>query len=225
MRADRQRSGSVGASLAEVQAYVDIVMGRKTMYVCASCNSMRVDRRLSHICLPVVLCLQRGPTKRTRNGVSAYRPSKYRAQPRASPPRLTSPLHPCVLRHDGSSLQTANLPPADIAVLDENIDLEDEGVFVKGSDVARDLRAGGFRGIVCVLTGEDQRPVQQLAQLPHVDLAFQKGADPHEMARILLQVHAERIKCTTHRVARGWQPRLSVHVEQGERLHSRSTGS
>ena len=32
MQADAERSGSIGATLAEVEAYVELVMGRRNMY-------------------------------------------------------------------------------------------------------------------------------------------------------------------------------------------------
>jgi len=139
MRADRQRSGSVGGSLAEVQAYVDIVMGRKTI-----------------------------------------------------------------------SLEAAKQSPADVAVLDENIDLEDEGVFVKGSDLARELREQGFQGIVCILTGEDGERSQKLAALPHVDFAFEKSADLRQVASALLARHRGRVDGAPHQVDAHWQPRLGT---------------
>jgi len=111
------------------------------------------------------------------------------------------------------SLESTHDTPADIAVLDENIDLEDECVFIKGSDLARELREQGFRGIVCVLTGEDQQHVQKLAELPRVDFAFQKSADQSEIARILLQAFTERTPNRALRQARTWQPRLDVQDE------------
>ena len=59
MRANRQRSGSVGASLAEVYAYVDIVMGRKTLCALARCSTLTrpttrggLEKHSACACLP-----------------------------------------------------------------------------------------------------------------------------------------------------------------------------
>jgi len=63
MRADRQRSGSVGGSLAEVQAYVDIVMGRKTMYARGPCTLEALNtsvHQLSDLLQANFKLLQRG---------------------------------------------------------------------------------------------------------------------------------------------------------------------
>ena len=98
-------------------------------------------------------------------------------------------------------------------MLDENIDLEDEGVFVKGSDLARELREEGFRGIICILTAEGERRNRQLAALPHVDFAFDKSADLRQIAETLLAEHQARVASAPRQEAVHWQPRLSTDTD------------
>eukprot|EP00967_Tisochrysis_lutea_P158046 scaffold322156_cov35-Tisochrysis_lutea.AAC.1 len=71
------------------------------------------------------------------------------------------------------------MPPADIVVLDENIDidLDDDTLYVKGSELACELRGRGFMGIVCILTGTSEEHLEGLAWLPWVDYVFDKSTD------------------------------------------------
>lgn len=120
LKADTERSASVGSCAREVEAFVDIVMGKRT-----------------------------------------------------------------------SSLEPADLPPADIAVLDENIDVEldDTTLEVKGSHLALDLRKRGFTGVVCILSGSSLEVLQGLARLPGVDFVFDKGQDARSIGKELLAAH------------------------------------
>ena len=90
-----------------------------------------------------------------------------------------------------SSLEPADLPPADIAVLDENIDVEldDTTLEVKGSHLALDLRKRGFTGVVCILSGSSLEVLQGLARLPGVDFVFDKGQDARSIGKELLAAH------------------------------------
>ena len=99
-------------------------------------------------------------------------------------------------------------------MLDENIDLEDEGVFVKGSDLARELREEGFRGIVCILTAEGEGRNQQLAALPHVDFAFNKSADLRQVADTLLAEHQARVETVRRKSAVPWHTRQSTGADE-----------
>ena len=89
-------------------------------------------------------------------------------------------------------LKPAKLPPADIAVLDENIDVEECDITVRGSDLARNLRDEGFEGVICMLTGSNRNVVEELLNLAHVDLAFEKGGNLKSIADALSRAHAER---------------------------------
>ena len=60
---------------------------------------------------------------------------------------------------------------ADVALLDQNIG---PGVF--GTEIAAALRARGFRGVTCVITGSSPDDVGRLGALPAVDLCVEKGA-------------------------------------------------
>ena len=79
-------------------------------------------------------------------------------------------------------------------MLDENIDLADHDVYLRGSDLACRLRAEGFDGVVCILTGAHRKRVEELSILPHVDLAFEKTGDLKLIASELLRVHLERVQ-------------------------------
>eukprot|EP00967_Tisochrysis_lutea_P129169 scaffold221845_cov29-Tisochrysis_lutea.AAC.4 len=59
-----------------------------------------------------------------------------------------------------SSLAPASLPPADIAVLDENIELDGEAGVIFGSDLVKELRQKGFKGVTCILTGAHRDKVR-----------------------------------------------------------------
>lgn len=121
MHADKKRSGSLGETVTEMEAFVDVVMGKRTL-----------------------------------------------------------------------TLEPASLPPADIAVLDQNIDYEDRGVSIKGSELALKLREAGFKGVVCILTGACSGQLRELASLPGVDFAYEKNAGPSTIATELIAAHKAR---------------------------------
>lgn len=90
------------------------------------------------------------------------------------------------------SLAPASLPPADIAVLDENIELDGEAGVIFGSDLVKELRQKGFKGVTCILTGAHRDKVAELSAAPGVDLAFEKNQDIKQIANALLEAHAKR---------------------------------
>ena len=63
---------------------------------------------------------------------------------------------------------------ADVALIDENIENEERGTTLLGSDLARSLHEQGFRGVVCLLTGSSDEHIARLAQSEGVDLALSK---------------------------------------------------
>lgn len=89
-------------------------------------------------------------------------------------------------------MKPATLPPADIAVIDQNIDLEDEQLFVRGSDLAVQLRHEGFKGVVCILTGAHRDEVERLGRMPAVDFAFEKNGHMQKIADTLLNARSVR---------------------------------
>ena len=66
------------------------------------------------------------------------------------------------------------LTPADIVVLDQNIDLDND-VHLLGSDVAEQLHAKSFRGLVCIMTGSSRNEIERLARLPGSTLCWKKA--------------------------------------------------
>lgn len=103
---------------------------------------------------------------------------------------LNSPTHLSASAH--RSLKPVTLPPADIAVLDQNIDLDDEELSVRGSDLAIQLRQEGFKGIICILTGAHRDEVELLGKEPAVDFAFEKNGELQKIADTLLTACAAR---------------------------------
>lgn len=87
------------------------------------------------------------------------------------------------------SLEPANLPPADIVVLDQHIDYDDHIHCKKGSQLAAELRSRGFKGVICILTGSSQEEMVKLSRLPSVDFAFSKSMSPMDIARALWTAH------------------------------------
>lgn len=90
-------------------------------------------------------------------------------------------------------MKPATLSPADIAVLDQNIDLDDELVSVRGTDLAMQLRQEGFEGVICILTGAHRDEVERLGKVPAVDLAFEKNGDMQKIAKTLLDARSARM--------------------------------
>jgi DNA-binding NarL/FixJ family response regulator len=76
--------------------------------------------------------------------------------------------------------------PADVVLLDENINPELSPEPVTGSSLARRLHERGFMGVVCILTGASQEVMDALLKLPGIDLVFAKGAAIQEMAKDIM---------------------------------------
>jgi len=96
------------------------------------------------------------------------------------------------------SLEPAALPPADIAIIDQCIDLDDEDLSVRGSDLALQLRQDGFKGLICLLTGAHRDEVDRLSQAPAVDFAFEKNGDMQKIADTLLHARSARMPTAAH---------------------------
>ena len=76
--------------------------------------------------------------------------------------------------------------PADVVLLDENINPELSPEPVTGSSLARRLHERGFMGVVCILTGASQEVMDALLKLPGIDLVFAKGAATQKMAKYIM---------------------------------------
>lgn len=80
--------------------------------------------------------------------------------------------------------------PADLAVLDQNIFAG--ATCIHGSDLAASLRARGFDGVVCILTGSSAVKVEELSENGHVDVVASKGISVTDLAGKLLAALALR---------------------------------
>jgi len=97
-----------------------------------------------------------------------------------------------VMGRRNMSLEPDRLTQADIAVIDEIIDVQAHGgMRVKGCDLARELRRNKFMGVVCILNGSTGEVVQRLARVPGVDFVFEKGAELTEISSTLLAAHQQ----------------------------------
>jgi hypothetical protein len=79
---------------------------------------------------------------------------------------------------------------ADVVLLDENI-LPPQ---VMGSQVAGELRARNFTGVIVILTGASASKMEQIRSLPGVDLVFDKGHPLPLMAEAVIRVLEQRLE-------------------------------
>jgi hypothetical protein len=84
-------------------------------------------------------------------------------------------------------MRPVDWPPADVAVLDQNLCDEKGDVVIHGEEIAQRLRDDGFTGVTCLLTGSNEDEIGRLSQLPQVDLAFGKSADLRVLAKHILE--------------------------------------
>ena len=88
---------------------------------------------------------------------------------------------------------------ADVALLDENINLDMTPEPLTGSVLAGRLAAEGFRGVTCILTGASLDEMDSLRQKPGVDLVFAKGSPLSAIAESIRRLH--RTKCVLSHAA------------------------
>jgi len=74
--------------------------------------------------------------------------------------------------------------PADVIIIDNQLVYNEE--TLAGTSIAQQLVAGGFRGLICMMSGGNQEEVKQLQELEGVDLAFEKGAALTEIAAAIM---------------------------------------
>lgn len=74
---------------------------------------------------------------------------------------------------------------ADIAIVDQNL-WADEHPALLGTELIRQLRAHGFEGVCCILTGASDDEINAMASHPGVDLALPKTTSAKKMAESLL---------------------------------------
>mmetsp|Transcript_26969 Transcript_26969/g.52467 ORF Transcript_26969/g.52467 Transcript_26969/m.52467 type:complete len:144 (-) Transcript_26969:269-700(-) len=84
-----------------------------------------------------------------------------------------------------SSLE-ADARHADIAILDQNINL-DCSPPILGSELIKELRAHGFKGLTCIVTGDSRERVAQLAKEPDIDIVIEKGMPLPQLAHLILR--------------------------------------
>ena len=136
-------------------------MGKRTLYA-------------HHLCAKTRLLPELNPAKHTALQSQASISNEARVHTHSNMPA-------------SRSLEPANLSPADIVVLDENIDVEmdEDTADVKGSQLAKELRGRGFSGIVCILSGSSNEALRELATLPWVDFVFDKSTDAKSIGEAL----------------------------------------
>ena len=91
--------------------------------------------------------------------------------------------------------------PADIVVLDQNI-LLDGKLHCYGSVLIEQLRASGFAGVACVITG-DLKDVGRLSTAPGLDLVVTKSVNVSTLAKQLRQLAAAKASPPPHAAAAG----------------------
>lgn len=84
-------------------------------------------------------------------------------------------------------MQPVNLAPADVAVIDQNLCDDMDEVVILGEEIAQQLRERGFKGVICLLTGSNQKEINRLSHLPHVDLAYGKSTDLRVLAEKIIE--------------------------------------
>jgi len=94
-------------------------------------------------------------------------------------------------KHASLKEAVPSLPPADIVLLDQNIDLGEHSHLL-GSDVAEQLCMAGYRGVTCIITGSSVEQIQQLSTCPGVDLVVPKGTGLATLADRLRALHKEK---------------------------------
>lgn len=106
---------------------------------------------------------------------------------------------------------------ADLVILDQNV-----AVDVIGSALAVELRERGFRGVICIVSGDSDESLVSLNALPAVDLAC--GKDTMLSAGFIHELH----KLLDARGGRGGDRSSPEHAngdEDGKRDVSRDSGS
>jgi len=80
---------------------------------------------------------------------------------------------------------------ADITIIDQNLWAEDEPTLL-GTELVRQLRAAGFLGVCCILTGASDEEISSILACPGVDLALPKITSAKKLAEQCLLASAER---------------------------------
>uniref|UniRef100_A0A7S4BYQ6 Response regulatory domain-containing protein n=1 Tax=Chrysotila carterae TaxID=13221 RepID=A0A7S4BYQ6_CHRCT len=73
----------------------------------------------------------------------------------------------------------------DVVVLDENINLSVSPPIL-GSNLIKDMRARGFTGVACIMTGESSERLAQLQKQPSIDIVVEKGTPLQQIAELIL---------------------------------------
>ena len=80
---------------------------------------------------------------------------------------------------------------ADITVIDQNLWAKDEPTLL-GTELVRQLRAQGFAGVCCILTGASDEEITTIASTPGVDLALPKTTSAKRLAERCWLAAAEK---------------------------------
>uniref|UniRef100_A0A7S4BP30 Histidine kinase/HSP90-like ATPase domain-containing protein n=1 Tax=Chrysotila carterae TaxID=13221 RepID=A0A7S4BP30_CHRCT len=79
----------------------------------------------------------------------------------------------------------------DVVLIDQHLIVEDRRWL--GSEIAQTLRARGFSGVICLMSGTVTEHLQGLQQQEVIDRAFSKGASPLDIADTIHELHEEKI--------------------------------
>uniref|UniRef100_A0A7S4F409 Response regulatory domain-containing protein n=1 Tax=Chrysotila carterae TaxID=13221 RepID=A0A7S4F409_CHRCT len=81
--------------------------------------------------------------------------------------------------------------PVDVVLIDQHLIVEDRRCL--GSEIAQTLRARGFGGVICLMSGTVTEHLHELQQQAVIDVAFSKGASPVDIADTIHQLHDENV--------------------------------
>jgi hypothetical protein len=84
-------------------------------------------------------------------------------------------------------------PIADIAVLDQNIEMQDGSKTIFGTDLAKELRQRNFAGVVCIRTANAEKSdVDAYMQSGGIDVCIGKQLATADVVSILSKAHSAK---------------------------------
>eukprot|EP00965_Chrysotila_dentata_P201677 6180691-Pleurochrysis_carterae.AAC.8 len=101
------------------------------------------------------------------------------------PPLSLSSSPPARSQSPSSSAVPVSRREADVVLVDQNLQLG--GTLRLGSNLAWELRARGFDGLIVLFSGSDESQLEQLRDEEHADLVFSKSTAPADIAKAILE--------------------------------------
>jgi len=87
----------------------------------------------------------------------------------------------------------ADRPPADIVVLDQNLDW-DGSPYMKGTSIAEQLRQAGFEGLVVIYSGASLSEMDLIRECVHADDHVEKGTNLLQLSSHLSELYQSKHK-------------------------------